>query len=143
MTVSITMTDKIRNLIIDNWKASQTPEINPVWTKRTVGFIDDRRDQILITPKQENITYYGLYGLDHLHEITLDLDIRTYQNVQRHSDIITEVMRIIKNNIRGGNEYVDLQVLNSVSRNQNMRNMFNHIVTISFRVHIPHEFTSS
>ena len=134
MTLAYTMTETIKDLINNNWTSGANPEINPVWRKRSVGFIDDRRDQILLTPKQENITYYGLYGADHLHDISIDIDIRTYQDIDRHNDIVKEVMRIIKANIRGFNKYVDLQVLNSISRNDRMRNMFNHIVTVSFRV---------
>jgi len=134
MTITYDMLAKIKSLIDDNWTAPPAPEVSAVWRKRTTGLIDDRRDQIIITPREESITYYGLYGSDHLHEITIDLDIRTYQDIQRHSDIIKELMRIIKENIRGYDEYVDLRVLNSVSRNERMRNMFNHIITIDFRV---------
>jgi len=53
--------------------------------------------------------------------------------MERHSDIIDEVLRIIKANIRGTN-YIDLQVLNTLSRNERVRNMFNQIITISLRV---------
>jgi len=134
MTISYDMLEQLKSLLNDKWASGANPEINPVWRKRSVGFIDDRRDQILLTPKQENITYYGLYGADHLHDISIDIDIRTYQDIDRHNDIVKEVMRIIKANIRGFNKYVDLQVLNSISRNDRMRNMFNHIVTVSFRV---------
>lgn len=133
MTLAYTMTETIKDLINNNWTSGANPEISAVWTKRSVGFIDDRRDQIIITPKIENIQYYSLYGRDHLHEITLDLDIRTYQNMERHSDIIDEVLRIIKANIRGTN-YIDLQVLNTLSRNEKVRNMFNQIITVSLRV---------
>lgn len=134
MTITYDMLDKIKSLIDENWASPPAPEVSAVWRKRATGLIDDRRDQIIITPKIENITYFGLYGVDHLHEITLDLDIRTYQDITRHSDIVKEVLRIIKDNIRGYSEYVDLRVLNSVSRNERMRNMFNHIITIDFRV---------
>ena len=134
MTVIYDMLDKFKSIIEDNWTSPPLPEVNVVWKKRTVGFIDDRRDQIILMPKQENVMYYGLYGSDHLHEITIDLDIRTYQDIKRHSDIVKEIMRIVKENIRGFDEYVDLRILNSVSRNENMRNMFNHIITIDFRV---------
>lgn len=137
MTVIYDMVDKIKNIIEENWTAQPMPEISVVWKKRTVGFIDDRRDQIIIVPKQENVVYYSLYGTKHLYEVTLDLDIRTYQDIVRHSNIVKEIMRIIEENIRGGSEYIDLRLLNSVSRNENMRNMFNHIVTIDFRVFDP------
>ena len=125
--------DDIISKINDNWSAGQTPQINKVWERRTVGLIDDRRDQIIITPKAENITYFGLYGTDQWHDVTLDLDIRSYQNDERHNDIVKETIKIIKDNIRGGETYTDLRVTASYSRNQYMRNMFNHVVTISLR----------
>jgi len=134
MTKHILFLNKLKSLIEENWQSPPLPEVSPVWKKRTVGFIDDRRDQILLSPRQENVTYFGLFGSDHLHEITLDMDIRTYQDIERHSDIVTEVMRIIKDKIRGSTEYVDVRILNSVSRNERVRNMFNHIITIDFRV---------
>jgi len=137
MTVTYTSLDTLSALLSDNWTSQYQPEISPVWEKRVIAFIDDKRDQILITPRQESITYYGLYGNDHLHEILLDLDIRTYQDVARHSDIVTEVLRIIKDNIRGGSDYMDLRVLNSYSRSEGIRNMFNHIITVSYRITNP------
>ena len=63
----------------------------------------------------------------------MDLDIRSYQNDVRHNDIVKEVMDIIKAKIRGGNDYTDLRVIASYSRNQYMRNMFNHVLTVSIR----------
>ena len=134
MTITYTMLNKIKDLLNDDWSSPPLPDITAVWEKRVVGIIDDKRDQILITPRQENINYYNLYGDAHLHELTLDLDIRTYQNIDRHADIVSEVLRIIKSNIRGENEYVNLLVIGSQSRNEQMRNMFNHVITISFKV---------
>lgn len=134
MTITYTSLDRISLLLSDNWSIQPQPEVSAVWEKRVIAFVDDRRDQILITPRQESITYYGLYGNDHLHEILLDLDIRTYEDVSRQSAVVTEVLRIIKDNIRGNSNYMDLRVLNSYSRSEGIRNMFNHIITISYRV---------
>ena len=132
-TYSYDAVDKIISLINDNWTDGQTPQTDKSWERRSVGFIDDRRDQIILTPKAENVKYFGLYGVDHWHDITLDLDIRTYQNDERHNNVVKEVMRIIKTQIRGDSEYTDLRVIASYSRNQYMRNMFNHILTVSIR----------
>ena len=77
---------------------------------------------------------FGLYGNDHWHDVTIDLDIRTYQNDERHADVVSEIVRIIKSKIRGGTDYTDLRVIASYTRNQYMRNMFNHIITISMRI---------
>ena len=121
------------NLLNDNWTSGQTPEITKAWLKRSTGFIDDRRDQIIVTPKTEKITYFSLYGTDHWHDITIDLDIRTYQDDERHNDIVKETVKIITDKIRGGTDYTDLRIISSYSRNQFMRNMFNHILIVSMR----------
>ena len=120
-------------LLTDNWTAGQAPNIQKAWEKRSVGFIDDRKDQIIITPKAEEIKYFSLYGTDHFHDVTLDFDIRTYQNDDRHNNVVKETMKILKDKIRGGDDYVDLRIIASYTRNQYMRNMFNHIVTVSLR----------
>jgi len=121
------------DLLNNNWSAGQTPEINKAWEKRSTGFIDDRRDQIIVTPKSEQVNYFSLYGTDHWHDVTIDLDIRTYQDDERHNDIVKEAIKIITDQIRGGADYTDLRVISSYTRNQFMRNMFNHILTISIR----------
>jgi hypothetical protein len=121
------------NLLNDNWTAGQVPEITKAWKKRSTGFIDDRRDQIIVTPKTEKVNYFSLYGTDHWHDITIDLDVRTYQDDVRHNDIVKEIIKIITDKIRGGTDYTDLRVISSYTRNQFMRNMFNHILTVSMR----------
>ena len=123
----------IVNILNDNWTAGKVPEIQKAWKKRSTGFIDDRRDQIIVTPKAEQVNYFSLYGTDHWHDVTIDLDIRSYQNDERHNDIVKETIKIITDKIRGGTDYTDLRVISSYTRNQFMRNMFNHILTISIR----------
>ena len=125
--------DEIVTVIKGNWTKDRAPNLDKAWERRVVGLIDDRRNQIIFTPKSENITYFVLGGSDHFHDVTVDLDIRTYQNEQRHEDVVKETLRIIKANIKGGTTYVDLRVVASFSRSQYMRNMFNHILTLSFR----------
>ena len=95
-TYSYDAVDKLITILNDNWSAGKVPQISKAWERRSVGFIDDRRDQIIITPKAENVKYFGLYGTDHWHDITVDFDIRSYQNDDRHNDIVKEVMAIIK-----------------------------------------------
>ena len=81
----------------------------------------------------ENVTYFGLYGSDFWHDVTIDLDIRSYQNDVRHNNIVKEVNKIIKDKIRGIDDYTDIRIIASYSRSHYMRNMFNHIVTVSLR----------
>ena len=125
--------DTVVSLLKDNWTAGRIPNVQKAWDKRSVGFGDSKSPQIILTPKTENVTYFGLYGSDFWHDVTIDLDIRSYQNDVRHNDIVKEVIKIIKAQIRGGTDYTDLRVIASYSRSHYMRNMFNHIVTVSLR----------
>ena len=100
-----------------------------------MGFGSDTREVVFLTPRQENIQYFGLYGSNFFHDLSVDLDIRSYYNEDRHNEIVKEVLRIIKANIRGSATfpYTDLRVMSSYSRSELMRNMYNHIITVSYR----------
>jgi len=125
--------DTVVSLLRDNWTSGRLPNVQKAWDKRSVGFGDSRSPQIILTPKTENITYFGLYGSDFWHDVTIDLDIRSYQNDVRHNNIVKEVNKIIKAKIRGVDDYTDIRIIASYSRSHYMRNMFNHIVTVSLR----------
>ena len=125
--------DTVVSLLRDNWTSGRLPNVQKAWDKRSVGFGDSRSPQIILTPKTENVTYFGLYASDFWHDVTIDLDIRSNQNDVRHNNIVKEVIKIIKAQIRGGTDYTDLRAIASYSRSHYMRNMFNHIVTVSLR----------
>tara|TARA_R110000851_G_scaffold42514_2_gene105638 strand:- start:7168 stop:7584 length:417 start_codon:yes stop_codon:yes gene_type:complete len=122
----------IIDLVRTKWSSLRPPHITKVWEKRTVGFIDDRSDEIIVSPKGENIEYFGLGGTAFWHEQIIELDIRTYQNIDRHNKVVKEIVKIIKENIVG-TTYTDLRVVGSYSRNFQYRNMFSYVVTISYR----------
>ena len=122
----------IIDLIRTKWSSLRPPHITKVWEKRTVGFIDDRSDEIIVSPKGENIEYFGLGGTAFWHEQIIELDIRTYQNIDRHNKVVKEIVKIIKENIVG-TTYTDLRVVGSYSRNFQYRNMFSYVVTMSYR----------
>tara|TARA_R110000737_G_C14577107_1_gene485049 strand:+ start:691 stop:1107 length:417 start_codon:yes stop_codon:yes gene_type:complete len=122
----------IIDLVRTKWSSLRPPHITKVWEKRTVGFIDDRSDEIIVSPKGENIEYFGLGGTAFWHEQIIELDIRTYQNIDRHNKVVKEIVKIIKENIVG-TTYTDLRVVGSYSRNFQYRNMFSYVITISYR----------
>ena len=124
--------DDIIDLVRTKWSSLRPPHITKVWEKRTVGFIDDRSDEIIVSPKGENIQYFGLGGSSFWHEQIMELDIRTYQDSKRHNKVVKEVVRIIKDNIVG-TSYTDLRVIASFSRNFKFRNMYSYIITVSYR----------
>ena len=135
MTTNSTMYDTtkdLKNLIADNWTLSTKPDITFVWEEKATGFMDDRRDFIIINPTNENPQYFSLYGQDFFHEIYLNIDIHTFQNMDHNQNIVNEVFSIIKTNIRGTN-YVDLILINSSHNNDLYRNIYRHNITVKFR----------
>jgi hypothetical protein len=124
--------DDIISLIKSKWSNLRPPTISKVWDKRTVGFIDDRSDQVILSPKGEDITYFGLGGSAFWHNQIIEMEIRTYQDIDRHNSVVKEIVKIIKDNITG-TTYTDLRVIGSFSKNFQYRNMFSYVVTISYR----------
>lgn len=124
--------DDIIDLVRTKWSNLRPPHITKVWEKRTVGFIDDRSDEIILSPKGENIEYFGLGGSAFWHEQIMEMDIRTYQDIKRHDKVVKEVVKIIKENITG-TSYTDLRVIGSFSRNFQYRNMYSYVLTLSYR----------
>ncbi len=124
--------DDIISLIKSKWSNLRPPTISKVWDKRTVGFIDDRSDQVILSPKGEEIQYFGLGGSAFWHNQIIEMEIRTYQDIDRHNSVVKEIVKIIKDNITG-TTYTDLRVIGSFSKNYQYRNMFSYVVTISYR----------
>ena len=99
------------------------------------GSGDAGRELVFITPRQENIQYFGLHGDNFFHDLSVDLDIRSYYDEERHNIIVKEVIRIIKANVRGSTTfpYTDLRIMSSYSRSETVRNMYNHMISVSYR----------
>lgn len=126
-----TVTDT-KNLLLDNWSLSATPSVVFLWEERATGFMDDRKDFILLTPTNEEPQYFGLYGQDFLHHISVKIDIHSYQNLEHHENLVNEVFRIIKSNIRRTN-YVDLLATSSYHDNDMYRNIYRHTIIVKYR----------
>ncbi len=124
--------DDIISLIKSKWSNLRPPTISKVWDKRTVGFIDDRSDQVILSPKGEDIQYFGLGGSAFWHNQIREMEIRTYQDIKRHNSVVKEIVKIIKDNITGTN-YTDFRVIASFSKNFAYRNMYSYVLTISYR----------
>jgi hypothetical protein len=128
--------DDFINMINDNWGSSGdvgiTPRLEKIWEEKRVGFVDDRRDIVVIEPVDESIKYFGLYGSDFLHSPLIKIDIRSYQDSVRHNDIVNEISRIIKSQIRRTN-YVDVRLVSSKSLNSIYRNLFRHVLEVRYR----------
>ena len=120
-------------MLKDGWTAgTQLPDIKALWKEKSAGFIDDRRDMILVYPRRERIEYFGLYGSDFLHTLLLVVDIRSYGEQDKLNQTVTEILRILKANVRRTG-FVDVIVKNSTSQSDNLRNMFKHQITVQYR----------
>ena len=124
--------DDVISLIKSKWSNLRPPTISKVWDKRTVGFIDDRSDQVILSPKGENIQIFGLGGSSYFHDQLIEMEIRTYQDIDRHNSVVKEIAKIIKDNITGST-YTDLRIISSLSKNFQYRNMFSYVLTLSYR----------
>ena len=120
-------------MLKDGWTAgTQLPDIKALWKEKSAGFIDDRRDMSLVYPRRERIEYFGLYGSDFLHTLLLVVDIRSYGEQNKLNQTVTEILRILKANVRRTG-FVDVIVKNSTSQSDNLRNMFKHQITVQYR----------
>ena len=112
--------------------AGSFPEIEIIWERKVVGLGDYTQDTILLSPKRENIDYFGLYGSDFLHHVDIQIEVWSYMSQDRLNNMVKETTKIIKNNIRRTN-FVDLMVTGSVSASDTYRNIWKHILTAKYR----------
>ena len=120
------------SMLKTEWTDGQTPDIKALWEEKSAGFIDDRRDLILVYPKNEAVEYFGLYGSDFLHLIDITIEVRSYQNQEKMDNVNKEILRIIKTNIRRTG-FIDLLVRSTISQNDQLRNMFKHVINVRYR----------
>jgi len=129
--------DDVISMLKTKWNTSlggQIPRIIRVWDEKTIGFGDMgiKKGIIIIEPMNESIKYFSLGGTNHLHGVDLTLDIRSYQSLDRHSELVSEVARIIKDQItRTGS--VDLRITGTEPLSRLYRNMFRHMIRIRYR----------
>jgi len=121
-----------KSMLIDNWTLTPSPVISFVWDEKTTGFMDDRQDFILMAPTAEDVGYFGLYGTDFLHTIYITIDIHTFENIDHHSNIVNEVVKIIKANIRR-TDFIDLMLVSTSQENDLYRNIYRHTISIKYR----------
>ena len=138
MTIALYDTiDDVISMIKTKWNTSTggvIPRIERIWDEKTIGFGDQEISKgiILIEAMDESVKYFSLYGVDHMHTIDLTLDVRSYQNLDRHNVIMMELARIIKDLIRRDG-FVDLRIVGTIPLSRLYRNMFRHMVRITFR----------
>ena len=132
-----TVIDDVISMLKTKWNTSscgQIPRIERIWDEKTIGFGDMsiKKGIILIEPMNESIQNFSLGGTNHLHGVDLTLDIRSYQSLDRHSELVSEVARIIKDQIRRTGS-VDLRITGTEPLSRLYRNMFRHMIRIQYR----------
>ena len=129
--------DDIISMLKNKWNTisgGQIPSIERLWDEKTIGFGDMgiKKGIIIIEPMNEDVQYFSLGGTNHLHGIDLTLDVRSYQSLERHVELVKEVSRIIKDQItRTGS--VDLRITGTEPLSRLYRNMFRHMIRIRYR----------
>ena len=129
--------DDVISMIKTKWNTSTggvIPRIERIWDEKTIGFGDQEISKgiILIEAMDEDVKYFSLYGADHMHTVDLTLDVRSYQNLDRHNVIMKELARIIKDQVRREG-FVDLRIVGTIPLSRLYRNMFRHMIRITFR----------
>ena len=118
----------------NNTSGGVVPRVERIWDEKTIGFGDMEISKgiILIEAMDEDVKYFSLYGVDHMHTITLTLDVRSYQTLDRHEVIMKELARIIKDQIRRTG-FVDMRIVGTVPLSRLYRNMFRHMIRVTYR----------
>jgi len=128
--------DDMLSLLKTKWgttdKAGTFPEIKIIWDRKVVGLANYTQDTILLTPKRENVEYFGLYGSDFMHHVDIQIECWTYMSQDRLNDLVKEVTKIIKDNIRRTN-FVDLMITGSLSQSDTYRNIWKHVLQAKYR----------
>ena len=129
--------DDCIDMIKTKWNNSSggvVPRVERIWDEKTIGFGDMEISKgiILIEAMDEDVKYFSLYGADHMHTITLTLDVRSYQTLDRHEVIMKELARILKDQIRRTG-FVDLRIVGTVPLSRLYRNMFRHMIRVTYR----------
>ena len=128
--------EDMQALLKDKWGITDTsgdvPNIDVVWERKVVGLADYTRDTIILTPKKENIDYFGLYGSDFLHHVDIQIDLWSYMNQDRLNNLVKEIAKIVKDNIRRV-DFVDLLLTGSISSSDSYRNIWKHVLTARYR----------
>ncbi len=136
-SATYTSLEDLKTLIEEKWNtgaddAGYPPRVVNIYDEKTIGYGDSRNPIILLQPDTEDIEYFNLYGTNHLHSVTITLDIRTYLSLEDHEKKVNEIDRIIKDQIRRS-DFVDLRLIGSTPLSHLYRNMFRHEYEVTYR----------
>lgn len=137
----------LKSSLCTQWDATcaggTKPTIDFVWDKKVVGFDGDSTERIMIEPLSEPIKPFDLHGDAYWHDLYIKIDIRSYKSggITRQNQIVKEVTRIIKNIIRRSPQgFVQVILNKSETRNQDYRNMYRHMIDVTYQDVESHTF---
>ena len=102
-SATYTSLEDLKTLIEEKWNtgaddAGYPPRVVNIYDEKTIGYGDSRNPIILLQPDTEDIEYFNLYGTNHLHSVTITLDIRTYLSLEDHEKKVNEAHRTMMAN---------------------------------------------
>lgn len=144
-TASITFMDNAIVLLRNNWITTtdgNLPKLSLQWNVKAIGVGASNYDEVLISFDSENPQIYslltgaaeGLSNYDWLHDVSITIDIRTGKSSNRVLQMMNAVMRIFKTNvvtIIDGTEYIQILPEGVTVLNEDYRNMFRVLVSVS------------
>jgi hypothetical protein len=129
--------DDIINMMNDEWNYDNDdvpkPKFTVNWEEKATGIIDDTQDIVVLTPGNEKIDYFSLYGRDHLHYPVVIIDIRGYGTETRHRNVVDQIDKILKAQVRRTG-YTDLRITSTKNLSHNYRNMHRYVMEATYRI---------
>lgn len=122
------ITDIVETVITklkDNWSAGTQPEIEK-WTDEKVLELASK-EYVLVKVPEEQIIPFQLYGTNYLHILPVAILINTTESEARAQQILNEVQKKIKDNIRLEN-YVQILPKGITNNSIEMRNIWEFIL---------------
>lgn len=137
--------NNFKALLDTNWKSGNTrkPQIKIQWEAKVSGLGQRGARDVFINLDDESVQIFSLQSRDGngkpswdwLHDIGLSIEVRTGTSVADALSIVSEITRIIKENVASvlinGEEYVQMLPGTITSRNEEFRNIYRYVMDLS------------
>lgn len=117
--------ETIIDKVDDNWTAGTKPEIGK-WTETNIMELASK-EYVLLKVPEEFIKPFQLYATNYLHVLPLAILISSNESEARAQQILDEVQKIIKDNVRLEN-YVQILPKSIKNNSIEMRNIWEFIL---------------
>jgi len=141
-------------ILNDKWKTGtggKKPKITAQWGVKTTGHATNMYREIIISLDSENPQIFSLLqgnlntdAYDWLHDVSISLDIRSGSSEADILQMVNETVRILKTNTvptvvtkSGTRTYLQVLPEGITSLNEEYRNMFRYMVSVSCLIFNP------